>query len=91
MKFYLFMKYWSLAWMSASIGAALGSLLNKDYGYTIFYVVTCALNHFCYNVCKALTSAFLDLESMASLGMSDSSATSVITRSANSAIFDIGF
>lgn len=50
MKFYLFMKYWSLAWMSASIGATLGSFLNKDYGYTIFCVVTCAINHICYNV-----------------------------------------
>lgn len=50
MKFYLFMKYWSLACMSASIGAALGSVLIKDYGYAILYVVFCATNHFCYNV-----------------------------------------
>lgn len=36
--------------MSASIGAALGFFLCKDYGYTIFCVVTCAINHYCYNV-----------------------------------------
>lgn len=36
--------------MAASIGAAVGGFLNKDYGYTIFCVVTCAINHFCYNV-----------------------------------------
>lgn len=49
MKFCQFMKYWSLASMSASIDTALGSVLIKDYGYAILYVVFCAINHFCYN------------------------------------------
>lgn len=41
--------------------------------------------------CRAsTTSAVLDLERMASLGMSDSSVTRVITRSASSAIFGMG-
>lgn len=48
MKFYRFMKYWSLIWMSTSIGAALGSFLKKDYDYSIYYVVCCAISHFCY-------------------------------------------
>lgn len=29
MRFYRFMKYWSLIWMVASIGAALGCLMRK--------------------------------------------------------------
>lgn len=42
--------------------------------------------------CRAsTTSAVLDLESMASLGMSDSSVTRVITRSASSASLGIMF
>lgn len=50
MKFYLFMKYWSLAWMSASIGAAIVYVLQHNYLYAIQGVVCCALNHICYNV-----------------------------------------
>lgn len=54
MKFYLFMKYWSLAFASASVGAATWSFFHKDYGYAIFYVSCCAINHFCYNVWNKL-------------------------------------
>lgn len=50
MKFYLFMKYWSLAWMAASIGAAVGCVARKDCLFAIYYVISCAINHFCYNV-----------------------------------------
>lgn len=36
--------------MSASIGVALGAIVRKDWPLAIFYVVCCAINHFCYNV-----------------------------------------
>lgn len=35
--------------MAASIGAALGCLTRKGYGDAMFWVVSCALNHYCYN------------------------------------------
>lgn len=44
------MKWWSLCWMSACIGGALGCLMRKDYSFAILNVVCCAVNHFCYNV-----------------------------------------
>lgn len=50
MKFAIFMKYWSLACMAASIGAAVGCVARKDYLFAIYYVISCAINHFCYNV-----------------------------------------
>lgn len=50
MKFTIFMKYWSLVWMSASIGVAIGAIINKDWLFAIFYVISCAINHFCYNL-----------------------------------------
>lgn len=50
MKFYLFMKYWSLTWMSTSIGAALAAIIRKDWMFAIFCVISCGANHFCYNV-----------------------------------------
>lgn len=43
------MKCWSLVWMSASIGAAIGAIVNKDWLFAIFCVISCAINHFCYN------------------------------------------
>ena len=48
MKFASFVKYWCLAWMAASIGAAAGCVVWKDYLSAIFYVISCAINHFCY-------------------------------------------
>lgn len=50
MKFAIFMKYWSLAGMSASIGAALRAIVEKDWLFAIFCVISCAINHFCYDV-----------------------------------------
>jgi|GEM_PF-5403928 len=49
MRFTIFMKCWSLVWMSASIGAAIGAIVNKDWLFAIFCVISCAINHFCYN------------------------------------------
>lgn len=36
--------------MSASIGAALAAIIRKDWMFAIFCVISCAINHFCYNV-----------------------------------------
>lgn len=44
------MKYLSLVGMSGSIGAAIGAMVNKDWLFAIFYVISCGINHFCYNV-----------------------------------------
>lgn len=49
MKFYLFMKYYSLVWMSASIGVAIASIIQRDWLFAMFCVMSCAINHFCYN------------------------------------------
>lgn len=50
MKLATFMKYYSLALMAASIGAAVGYVARKDYPLAMYYVISCAINHFCYNV-----------------------------------------
>lgn len=49
MKFTTFMKYYSLALMAASIGAAAGYVAQKDYPLAIYCVISCAINYFCYN------------------------------------------
>lgn len=49
MKITIFMKCWSLVWMSASIGATIGAILREDWLLAAFYVATCAINHVCYN------------------------------------------
>lgn len=54
MNYYRFMRMFSLFMMAASIGAALGSFVSKEYGIAIFYVVSCGINHFCYNAWNKL-------------------------------------
>lgn len=49
MKFYIFMKCWSLVWWSLCLGAAIGAIVRKDWLYAMFYVAGCAINHFCYS------------------------------------------
>lgn len=43
------MKYWSLIWMSVSIGAAIRAIVEKDWLFAMFCVSCCGVNHFCYN------------------------------------------
>lgn len=52
MKFTIFMKYWSLVWMSASIGAMIGAAARKDYPFAMFFLLNCAIHHLCYNYHK---------------------------------------
>lgn len=49
MKVTIFIKYWSFVWMQASIGAAVAAIISKDWSFAIFYVISCAIHHFCYN------------------------------------------
>lgn len=50
MKLALFMKYYSLVLMFASAGAAISYVVRKEWLPAIFCVMSCAINHFCYNV-----------------------------------------
>lgn len=51
------MKYYSLALMAASIGAAVGYAAQKDYPLATYCVISCAINHFCYRYWKKTNPA----------------------------------
>lgn len=50
MKFYFFMKYYSLAMLCASVGCAAVCAVSRDWLTAIYCVVLCAANHACYNM-----------------------------------------
>lgn len=48
MKLHKIAKYWSLAWVVICAASAIAYMVLREWECAMFAVVSCAINHFCY-------------------------------------------
>lgn len=54
MKLHKIAKWWSLAWVVISAASAIAYLALREWECAMFAVISCAINHFCYDIYKKL-------------------------------------